>query len=152
MATSGNYFDALLLLGDMVRHNPQEDKIWATRAFVNTHQGNLEAAVVDWSEAIRLREEPHYYYMRGINFFQMGHYKKAVLDFTRVIELCGVYESDYYRAPAYFFRADAHLRLKQFEQAKSDCMHVRDDMQTWTDKLRTKADILAECTLADSEQ
>ena len=146
LAKTGNYSEALLLLDDLIRINSKEDKLWAARAFVNTHQGNSEAAIDDWSKAIQLNKEPHYFYMRGISRFQVSQYRSAISDFTAVIELCDKYKSDYYRSPAYFFRADAYLRLGEFDQAKSDCVHVPDNTQTWTDKLRTKADILAECS------
>lgn len=145
MARAGNYEEAFLLLDMLVRGNAQHADTWAVRAFVNAHQGNRAAAIVDWSKAIALYEEPHYFYMRGTNLFQLGEFREAIADFTRVIQLCDVYKSDYYRGPAYFFRADAHLRLMEFDEAESDCTHVRDDMQTWTDRLRTKAEILAGC-------
>jgi tetratricopeptide (TPR) repeat protein len=148
IATKENHAEALRLLDGLLRLDPQEHKTWAVRAFVNEHQGDKAAAINDWSQAILFCEEPHYFYMRGINLFQLGRYKEAILDFSKVITLCDLYNSDYYRGPAYFFRADAHLRLGEFEKARLDCANVRDDMQTWTDKLRTKADILAECTQA----
>lgn len=145
MARAGNYVEAFLLVDMLVRRDAQNADTWAARAFVNAHQGNRAAAIVDWSKAIGLREEPHYFYMRGTNLFQLGEFREAIANFTRVIQLCDAYKSDYYRGPAYFFRADAHLRLMEFDEAESDCMHVRDDMQTWTDRVRTKAAILSEC-------
>jgi tetratricopeptide (TPR) repeat protein len=145
LGKAGNYAEAIQRLDELAAANPNEPKIWAERAWVNARQGKPEAAIEDWSEAIALREEPHYFYMRGIDWFGMGRYKEAVSDFTKVIELCDFYKSDYYREPAYFFRADAYLRLKEFMKAQRDCSHVSDGMRTWADKIRCKADILAEC-------
>jgi len=147
LADIGNYEEALRLLDELAVRYPREAKIWVERAAINGRQKDIGATIADWTKAIELCDkEPHYFYMRGIEFFALSQYRSAISDFTKVIELCDFYNSDYYKGPAYFFRADAHLRLGCFEQARSDCMHVRDDMRTWTDKLRTKADILAECS------
>jgi tetratricopeptide (TPR) repeat protein len=147
LAAVHNYTEALRLLDDLAARHPREPQIWVERAYINGGQKDLEEAIADWSMAIELCDkEPHYFYMRGIEFFGLRQYRKAISDFTRVIALCDFHDSDYYRGPAYFFRADAHLRLGEVEEAKSDCMHVRDDMSTWTDKIRTKADMLAECS------
>ncbi len=146
LANAGNYTEALQRLDKLATSNPDDAKIWTTRAHINGHQRNYEEAVADWSKAIALCDkEPHYFYMRGIDLFLLRKFESAVLDFTKVIELCDYYKSEYYREGAYFFRADAYLRLKEFEKGKSDCTHVSDEMQTWTDKLRCKADLLAEC-------
>lgn len=83
--------------------------------------------------------------MRGIDLFKTGDFEKAVSDFTRVLQLCDYHKSDYYRAPAYFFRADSFVQLKEFKSAKADCQHIPENMQTWTSKLKSKADILSEC-------
>src|SRR6267143_1063798 len=115
-------------------------------ACVNSHRAHNEAAITDVSKAIAICDkEPDYFYTRGILFFGEGNYRDAVADFTKVIELCDYHKSDYYREEAYFFRADAHVRLKEFERAKADCHYVRDGIRTWTDRLRTKTEILAEC-------
>jgi tetratricopeptide (TPR) repeat protein len=147
MARTDRYEDALRRLDKLAVAFPVEVEIWATRAYVNGRQGERAAAIADWTKAIGLCDkEPHYFYMRGSNYFRLGQFRKAVSDFTKVIELCDFYNSDYYREPAYFFRADAHVRLKEFEKAKADCMHLRDELPKWTDKLRTKAEIITECS------
>jgi tetratricopeptide (TPR) repeat protein len=142
-----NNTKALELLDALSVRYPHEARIWVLRASLSGSQRDRERAIADWTKVIELCDkEPHYFYMRGIELFGLGQYRNAIPDFTQVIALCDVYDSDYYRGPAYFFRADAHLRLGEIEEAKSDCLHVRDDMSTWTDKIRTKADILAECS------
>ena len=145
-AMADNYDEALRSLDVLTETFPMETELWCTRAYVNGRQGNREAAVDAWSKAIELCDkEPHYYLGRGANYFRLKQFESAIADFTRVIELCDFYNSDYYREAAYLFRADAHLRLGQSDKAKADCMHVHSGRPTMTDKLRTKADILAEC-------
>jgi tetratricopeptide (TPR) repeat protein len=145
-ARQDNYAEAIQRLDETEEAFPNEVRVLITRAYVNGRKGAREEAVANWTKAIALCDkEPHYFYSRGIEFFRLGRFRDAIADFTRVIELCDFYRSDYYRADAYFFRADAHLRLGEIEQVKSDCAYLRDDMQTWTDRIRTKAEILAEC-------
>jgi len=94
--------------------------------------------------------EPDFFYTRGRLLFEETRYRDAVSDFTKVIELCDYHSSDYYRGGAHIFRADAYVRLKEFDKAKADCKHVKDDKPIWTDKLRTRADILADCVVKGS--
>ncbi len=139
--------DVVLRMDEVAASYPEVAAIWTLRAHFHSQQSNSAAAVADWSKAISIcNKEPHYYYMRGIALFRMSEYDRAVLDFTTVIEFCDLHQSDYYREPAYFFRADALVRIRRYEEAKSDCQHISDSMTTWTDKLRTKADILRECS------
>jgi tetratricopeptide (TPR) repeat protein len=140
------YMTALSRLEELATEYPSEPSIWRTRAHVNSQRGNAKAAVDDVSKAIGLcNTEPDYYYTRGILFFKIARYRDAVSDFTKVIKLCDLHQSNYYREGAHFFRADAYLRLKEYSKATADCEHVRDSFQTWTDALRTKEGILAEC-------
>jgi tetratricopeptide (TPR) repeat protein len=147
LAQSDNYSEAWSRLEILVSNNPKEEAlIWRTRAYIHSREGDDKAAISDLDRSIFIFEkEPHPYYTRGIIYFQIGQFKNAVCDFSKVIELCDYYKSDYYRESAYFLRADAYVRLEDFEKAIADCAHVSDDFQTWTDKIRTKNDILAEC-------
>lgn len=146
LAKDEDYSTALVEIQKLLEVHPNEAKIWATRAYVNGRKGDKVAAINDWTNAIKIVEEPHYVYIRGIDFFCLGKYQEAVVDFTRVIELCDFYKSDYYRMPAYFFRADSYQRLQEYDKARSDLGHVDDEFTTWTDRLRNKKDILADCT------
>jgi tetratricopeptide (TPR) repeat protein len=146
LARKDDYGEALRRVDQLIEEHPAEPWTWRTRAYINSRQGNVDAAIADMSQAIEKGEkEPDFFYTRGILCFEEGRYKEAVSDFTKVIELCDLHGSDYYREGAYFFRADAHVRLGEFAKAKADCGRVKDDMRTWTDKLRTKSDILGDC-------
>jgi tetratricopeptide (TPR) repeat protein len=146
LASSGSYAEAMEILDKLVAEQPEEAKAWAARAHVSGRERKLEAAIRDWSEAIRFMDkEPHYFYMRGIDLLSAAKYAEALADFSTVIELCDYHRSDYYREPAHFFRAETYLRLKDFARARADCEHVSDEMQTWVNGHRCKADILAEC-------
>jgi tetratricopeptide (TPR) repeat protein len=146
LARKEDYLEAIRRVDQLIMEYPAEPWTWKTRAYVNSRQGNENAAIADLTNAIeRSDKEPDFYYSRGVIMFQEGRYREAVEDFTRVIYLSDLHEFLYYREEAYFFRADSYVRLKEFARAKDDCLHVRDGMRTWTDGLRTKADILADC-------
>jgi tetratricopeptide (TPR) repeat protein len=146
LAMQSRYAEAIRRLDEIEKASPHEARIWDTRAYVNSRMGAKDEAIANWTKAISICDkEPLYFYMRGIELFSLGRFRDAIGDFTKVIELCDYYASDYYRSEAHFFRADAHLRLGEFEEAKSDCARVPDAMRTWTDRLRTKAEILAQC-------
>lgn len=134
------------MLDDLLAREPDFHQAWAKRAYVNDAKGELQAALEDVSRAIAISSlEPAYYDKRGRYLFQLHKYRDAVADFTRVIELCDQHKSDYYRACAHFARADAYIRLGEYEKAKFDLENVTDDHRAWTDRLRTKQDLLAEC-------
>lgn len=146
LAKREEYARAIGLLDEIGLEYQEEPKIWETRGFVLSRAGDGEAAIAAYSKALSMSaQEPHPFYMRGIVYFEMGSFSEAISDFTKVLELCDFYQSDYYRASAHGFRADAYIRLKDFKNALAECNHVPDGWSEWTDKLRCKADLLAEC-------
>ena len=145
-ASDGALAEALLNTEELIEVYPNEPAVWNLRGYIFGQQGEILKAIDARSTAISLCDkEPHYFYMRGIDLFSLGKYTEAISDFSTVIELCDYYKSDYYRAGAYFFRADASVRVGDYSRARVDCAHIEDGMTTWTDKLRSKADILADC-------
>src|SRR5689334_6881992 len=147
LADAGKFEEALQGTENVLEQFPSRPEVWQLRAHIFRQQGDIGRAINERTKAIELSgKEPHYFYMRGIDLFGLGKYEQAVSDFTKIIELCDYYKSDYYREGAYFFRADAYVRLKEYELARADCARVRDDFRTWTDRIRTKTDILAECS------
>ncbi len=147
LARSERYTEAFELLKRLIADHPQNAWVMAQRAYVHGLSGDTSAAIEDWSKAIALcAEEPHFFFIRGIEFLKLGRAEESVSDFTKVIALCDLHNSDYYRSPAYLCRADAHLRLKELAKARSDCEHVPPGQRIWTDRLVTREHILSECT------
>lgn len=147
LARLEKYQQALEQLGALAKQYPGNAWIWRSRAYIASRQGNTSVAISEISFAIELQDtEPDFYYTRGILQFQNGAFKACISDFTNVLKLCDVHSSNYYREGAFFFRADAYSRLGEFDKARADCLFVKDGMQTWTDGLRSKDDILKECS------
>ena len=131
LAQDERYSEALSRLEDLTADDLQyRALIWRTRAYISSRKGDNVAAISDLTQSILLfAKEPHPYYTRGIIYLQIGDYVNAVNDFSKVLELCDLYNSDYYKESAYFLRADAYVRLKEFKMAIADCAHVSDDFQ-----------------------
>lgn len=146
LSRTESYAEALTIADGLAKSHPDKAEAWAARGHVNAMQGNYQEAVSDVSKAIGLSpDELDYWFTRGRYFFALRAYAEAVVDLTRTIELCDRHGLDYYRVPSYLLRADAHLRLKLYDKARADCAHVPDNVPMWTDSVRCKADILAEC-------
>jgi tetratricopeptide (TPR) repeat protein len=130
----------------LVEDFPGDPEAWRYRAHVFALRGQHEEAASNMTSAIELApNEPHYHWTRGKYFLEAGKNDAAVADLTRTLQLCDEHKSDYYREAALLLRAEAHLRLGRFDDARRDCGAVRDDATIWVGSLRSKQAILAEC-------
>ena len=77
----------------------------------------------------------HAYHNRGISFDKKGAYRKAIGDFTKVLEL------DRYNANAYFNRGSAYDSLGDFDKAIADYTRALD-----LDMAATKSSTIAPTT------
>jgi len=82
---------------------------------------------------------------RGADQFALGDNGSSINDFTRGLDLCELYTSNDYRETLLFWRAEALLKLGRKQEALADLAYVSEDFRFWTDKLRTKGDLLADC-------
>jgi tetratricopeptide (TPR) repeat protein len=105
---------------------------------------HYEEAVSDMSQAIRHRQEPHYYFMRGRYNLYLKRYHDACTDFSEVLRLGDAYRSTYYRVSALFCRAEALLHADRLDDALRDCSLVPDGTQIWIRRMRSKEDIVEE--------
>lgn len=149
LAKNSRFVEALELLDKNVKSaavHPRVWKLWVCRAYVNDCRGDQASAVKDITRAIVLAPtEPDNVFTRGRYFLQLGRYDEAVEDFTITLRLCDTFNCDYYRAPAHFARADALIRLREYERAQDDLSNVPDGHRAWTDTVRTKEELLALC-------
>jgi len=146
LAKAGQYDEAMSLATDLVDRYPGEMEVWSLRAYLHGRSRNYKDAIADVTRAIEINPvEPVLFFDRGSDALAMGDDEAAVSDFTRGLELCDHYNNDYYRESLHFLRAEALVRLGKKEEALADLMYVREDLKSWTYKLRTKADLVADC-------
>lgn len=150
VAREGRYDEAVSALEKLtteVGNCPEAAPIWASLAYVHKRKGDIHQALQHISTAISLLDkEPAHFFKRGRYLFELGRYVESEADFTKVLQLCDQYQSDYYRSAAHFARADARLKQRKYTEAMEDLNHIPDDDAMWTDHLRTKAEMLAECS------
>ena len=114
LARADKYEEALQRLDALLTKHPAEPAVWSLRGYTNNSKGDLLSAVSDLTECIKFRRnEPDDFFTRGRILFKAGRLEEAIVDFTRVLQLCDDHRSDYYRQAAHFFRADAYVRLRQ---------------------------------------
>lgn len=84
------------------------------RAVAWTNKGELDIAIADYNELIRLRQSPAFYHVRGICHHSKGDYEKAVNDFNEAIRI------DPTSARYYNSRAETRFEQEQYDKAISD--------------------------------
>jgi len=146
-ANTGNTEEAFSIASALVRQYPCEIRAWLMRAYVERLMGNHEAAIADMSNAININQlEPDLFFNRGRYRMSVADISGAIEDFSKGLELCHFHNNNYYRETLLFMRAEALAKLGRTDDALADLAHVRDDFRIYTTKLRTRADIVAECT------
>jgi len=138
--------NAMDLANDLIERYPKEAKVWSLRGYMHGRLGNHSGAVSDLTRAIEINDnDPYLFFSRGADRFELGDDQLAVDDFTRALDLCDSQQRQDYAETLLFWRAEAWLRLGNAQRALSDLTGVRDGFSFWTYKLRTKADLLADC-------
>jgi tetratricopeptide (TPR) repeat protein len=146
LARSGDADGAAQLADELVGAHPDAIQVWLLRGYLHERTENHIAAAADLTRAIELESgEPHLFYTRGRSRFQLGDDAGAVEDFDLGLELCDRLENDHYREELHFWRAEALIRLGKIHEALQGLSRVHDDYRTWTNRLRTKRDLLKDC-------
>ena len=152
LARAGKKEEAMALAKELVDQYPGEMEVWSLRGYLHALSRDYAKAVADLGRAIGINSaEPVLFYDRGRYSLALGDDLAAVSDFTTGLELCEFHDNDYYRESLHFLRAEALLRLGRKREAIVDLAQVRGDFKTWTYRLRTKADLLAELSKLPNE-
>jgi len=158
-ARNGDNEGAMSLANELVEEYPNQMNVWSFRGYLHRCNNQYIEAVADLTRAIDINAKElkgaatdlagliaiDLYFNRGADNFALGDARLAVEDFSSGLDLSDRYHSDDYRETLHFWRAEALLRLGKKSEAMSDLDHVGDNFQFWTYKLRTKADLLADC-------
>jgi tetratricopeptide (TPR) repeat protein len=138
---------AMSLANELVKRYVNEAKAWALRGHLHALNSEYIEAASDLTQAININPtEIYYLYSRGRYRFAVHDNKSAVEDFTKGLDLCALHKKDDFREELHFWRAETLLRLGKKTEALSDLDQVpEDDYTSWTDRLRTKAELVADC-------
>jgi tetratricopeptide (TPR) repeat protein len=89
------------------------------RGLARYHKGELDEAIADYTEAIRLDPQLAYaYYGRGNAYYKKGDFDKAIADYTETIRFNPKY------AEAYLYRGIAYFDVDDYENAVADLTEV----------------------------
>ena len=95
------------------------------RASVKSHMNDLDGAIEDLRHLISMNsDEPSDYHQLGMLLLQLGHAREAILYFSKAIELEEAADVRYYTNSSLLHRADAELRIGNWENAKLDCQRL----------------------------
>jgi tetratricopeptide (TPR) repeat protein len=145
IAGAGDEERAMALAADLVAQYPSDSRVWSLRSYLRGRVSDYTGAVADVTHAIELDPlETSYLLSRGMDRLRLGDYLLAAEDFSRGLDLCDHHHDNYFREMLYFMRAEAFLMIGKKDQALTDLTHVRSDFRTWTYRLRTKADLIAD--------
>lgn len=146
LLSSRQYDEALAKCADLRARHPRSRRVLRLQAHVRYRLGDFSGAIGDLSEIVELEpKEPDGYFTRGRYLLKCGSPGLAIADFTRVVTLSKLWNSEYYVEAALFYRAEALIRCRRFREARQDCMRLRDGTSLWVDSLRSKEQILADC-------
>lgn len=145
LARQGNREEAFALAQDLTSRFPREMEVWLLSGYLYARTGRYEKAIPFVTKAIEINDkEPSLFYDRGRYHLALGDNLSAIEDFGMGLALCEIFHSDYYRESLHFHRAEARLRSGRKREALEDLERVREEFSCWTDKLRTKAELIEE--------
>lgn len=151
-ARKSDYPRALELCDWLIQEKSTEIAGYRKRAAVREHMGDIDGAIGDLQRVIASASvEPGDFYGLGLLLFQRGEAAQAVASFTRAIEIGSKAGFDYYTQGALIFRAEAYLKLCDFENAISDCSALPAGYKTYiggSSGMRSREDILGEANAA----
>lgn len=143
LAHDRNLDEALTAAHQIIAQFPHDVEALLFRAHVYALRDEWELAVVDTSEAIRLYpDEICLYYNRARYLFAQYQHHAALNDLNKALELSATQSESYYLSELYGWRAEILLKLGRRAEARADIEKLDDDYRTWTDRLRTKQDML----------
>lgn len=131
---------ALELFNAQIKKNPKDAGGYAARGLLKQGEGDFDAAITDYTEAIRLDSKRAELYLgRGNSYSGKQEFDKAIVDFTDAIRLAP--KSD----TAYCTRGNSWYAKKEYGKAISDYLESNRISPNFDDPLNQLAWLMATC-------
>ena len=102
----------ITLLNDVIRKSPHKERPFNNRGLVLSGQGNLDQAIADFSQAIKINPEyTNAYINRGFMYNKQGDLNRAIVDYGKAIEI------NPRLAEAYIDRGNVFVKSGNLKQA-----------------------------------
>ncbi len=125
---------------------PDAWKAWRMLVYAHAINGDWDGAVIAANRLIEIAPpHPSDFLLRASYQRKRGNLEGALSDFTQAIAL-GQHEDNYDMEQLYFVRADVLVALGRKAEARADLEHVSDGYARMTTRVRTKEEILADCS------
>jgi tetratricopeptide (TPR) repeat protein len=112
---AGDLQQSEILWGQVIQRNPENAAAWSNRGNVRVGLNQLEAAVTDFDESIRLAPDtPNAYLNRGAALEGLGKWSAAIADYNQVLAL------NPKDAGAFNNRGNAEAALEDWDVALED--------------------------------
>ena len=137
---------ALLLLVELIKSNPNDSMLWSLKGSIYATNNDYEEALISLDKAIFI--SPHqaiFYFHRGRYHFESSKLAEAISDFSEALNINN-YDDNTFIEELYFYRAESFIRLGKKNEALADISNIREDYHTWTFKLRSKIDLVEDCS------
>lgn len=119
-ANKGNHQQAIGYYSNVISLNPQMISAYINRGVSYVISGSYENAIQDCEAALKLDpEHPGAYNNLGVAYFYQENYKQATQYYSRAIELGYII--------AFFNRGEAWLHLAEWEKARDDLTHAKNE-------------------------
>lgn len=136
---------ALTHIKELLREHPDEAEAWSLQGSLYARCGNYDEAIKNLNKAIALSpQRAGFYFRRGRYNLKSGNVSEAINDLSEALSKDNRNDITFTEA-LYFHRAEALIKLGKKQEALSDLSHIPENYQTWTFKLRSKADLIADC-------
>jgi Tfp pilus assembly protein PilF len=121
----GEYEQAIARLTQVIKDEPSNVSAYNNRGLANAGLGNYEAAIADYTSALKLSPKASIYVNRGISLNLTGKFTEAIADFTEAIMRDPNQPTPYFqRGNAYAHRAtvtgskqDRECAIKDFQKS-----------------------------------
>jgi tetratricopeptide (TPR) repeat protein len=151
LATSGKYAEALAICAWLMEDPETEVAGLRQRAEVKQQMQDTPGAIEDLQGVVaRFPHEPGDFYILGILLLRNGATADAIRAFGGAIKADADAGSSYYTPGALLFRAEAYLKMRDYQEAIADLSNLRPGFATYIpgSGMRSKEQILDEATSA----